>query len=35
MAATKVAPTPPKLLFVSPTSNFDSTAIYFCSLSPR
>ncbi|CAN6346000.1 unnamed protein product [Urochloa humidicola] len=32
MAATKASPTPPKLLFVSPTTNFDSTAVYSCSL---
>lgn len=28
----EVKPSPPKLLFVSPTANFDSTAVYSCSL---
>ncbi|KAJ1263889.1 hypothetical protein BS78_09G220700, partial [Paspalum vaginatum] len=32
MAATEVAPTTPKLMFISPTTKFDSTAIYSCSL---
>ncbi|KAJ1263887.1 hypothetical protein BS78_09G220500 [Paspalum vaginatum] len=32
MAATEVAPTPPKLMFISPTTKFDSTAVYSCSL---
>ncbi|GJM89600.1 hypothetical protein PR202_ga05808 [Eleusine coracana subsp. coracana] len=32
-AQTKDSPTPPKLLFVSPTANFAATAVYSCSLS--
>ncbi|CAL4909313.1 unnamed protein product [Urochloa decumbens] len=32
MALAAVKPSPPKLLFVSPTANFDSTAVYSCSL---
>ncbi|KAL6610587.1 hypothetical protein ACP70R_040556 [Stipagrostis hirtigluma subsp. patula] len=32
MERTEVKPPPPKLLFVSPTPNFDSTAVYSCSL---
>jgi F-box interacting protein len=32
---TEVAATPPKLLFASPTENFNSTAVYSCSLSGR
>jgi hypothetical protein len=32
MAMAEVKPSPPKLLFVSPTENFDSTAVYSCSL---
>ncbi|XP_062179211.1 uncharacterized protein LOC133883842 [Phragmites australis] len=35
MAATEVASTPPKLLFVSPTANFNCTAVYSCSLLGR
>jgi len=35
MAATEVSPTPPKLLFISPTTNFDPTAVYSCSLLGR
>jgi len=32
MAMAEVKPSLPKLLFVSPTENFDSTAVYSCSL---
>ncbi|GJM89604.1 hypothetical protein PR202_ga05812 [Eleusine coracana subsp. coracana] len=32
-AQTEESTTPPKLLFVSPTANFDATAVYSCSLS--
>nr|CAB3460838.1 unnamed protein product [Digitaria exilis] len=32
MVATEVAATPPKLLFILPTANFNSTAAYSCSL---
>lgn len=35
MAMVKVKPSPPKLLFVSPRNNFDSTAVYSCSLLGR
>jgi F-box interacting protein len=35
LAATEVVATPPKLLFVRPTANFDSTGVYSCSLSGR
>ncbi|CAN6332266.1 unnamed protein product [Urochloa humidicola] len=32
MAFTEVKPSPPKLLFISPAANFESTAVYSCSL---